>query len=78
MMGSSVPLAMPTPPPGGHNSPSGLSDQPPSNPLPAQAELSKQLDAEPSVMAVSDVAADESSATTTQSATEKADLQPWR
>lgn len=69
---------MPTAHPGGHYGPSELSNQPPTDPSPTQTELLIKLDAEPSVIAASAVAGDQPSATTTQSAIEKADLQPWR
>ena len=69
---------MPTAHPSGHYGLSESSDQPPSNPLPAPGEDLIQIDAEPSVMAASAGASDHSSATTTYSAIEKADLEPWR
>lgn len=78
MMSSSTPLGTPTAHPGGHCGSSALSKQPPANTLPTQTEPLIQLDAEPSVMAASAVAGDQSSATMTQSAMEKADLEPWR
>ena len=64
--------------PSDQSGPSALSENPPSSPSPPQAEPSTNLDAESSAMAASAVADGQSSTTTTQSAIEKADLEPWR
>ena len=78
VMSSSVPLATFSAPPGGQSGPSALPEQPPSNPSPTQAELVTNPNAESSAMVASAVADDQSSATATRSAIEKADRQPWR
>ena len=77
-MSSSVPLATLTAHPGGHSGPSALPEQPPLNPSPTQAEPVINPNAESSTMVASAIADDRSSATATQSAIEKADLEPWR
>ena len=78
VMSSSVPLVTLAAHPGGQSGPAALPDQPPSNPSPTQAEPGISPNAESSAMAASAVADDQSSATATQSAIEKADLEPWR
>ena len=73
-----MPLVTLTAPSSDQSGQSALSEKPPSNPSPTQAEPSTHPDAESSKMAASAGADGQSSATATQDAIEKADLEPWR
>ena len=77
-MSSSIPLATLTAHSSDQSGPSASLENPPSNPSPSQVGQVTHPDAESSAMAASVVADVQSSATTTQSAMEKADLEPWR
>ena len=74
IMSSSIPLATLTT----QSGPLASLENRPSNTSPSQVGKVKHPDAESSAMAASVVADGQSSATTTQSAIRKADLEPWR
>ena len=71
-MSSSVPLATLTPHPGDQSGPSALPEQPPSNPLPTQAEQVANPNAESSSTVASAVPVYQSYRTV------EADEEPWR
>ncbi len=77
-MSSSIPLATLTAHPSDQSGQSALSENPPSNPSPTQAEPSTHPDTKSSAMAGSADADGQSSSTATQGAVEKGDLEPWR